>query len=48
MFSLKDLAEKVVLAAKDLNIKTSIKNIKNPRVEKDRHYFNPTNRSFKK
>jgi UDP-sulfoquinovose synthase len=48
MFSLKDLAEKVVLAAKDLNIKTSIKNIKNPRIEKDKHYFNPTNRSFKK
>ena len=34
--------------SKDLNIKTSIKNIKKPRVEKDRHYFNPTNRSFKK
>ena len=48
IFSLKELAQKVVKAAKELDINLKVKNIKNPRVEKDSHYFNPTNKSFKK
>ncbi|OUX35846.1 MAG: NAD-dependent dehydratase [Candidatus Pelagibacter sp. TMED273] len=48
LFSLNDLAKKVQNACRMENIKVDIKKIKNPRIEKLRHYYNPSNKSFKK
>ena len=47
IFSLVDLANQVKDAAK-ININIKIKKIKNPRFEKENHYYNPTNKSFNK
>lgn len=48
IFSLNDLAKKVKKSCEKIGIKVNIKNIKNPRVEKSSHYYNPSNKSFKK
>jgi len=48
IFSLNDLAKKVKLSCKKIGINVDIKNMKNPRVEKNSHYYNPSNKSFKK
>ena len=47
IFSVNDLAKKVQNACKKINLKVQIKKIKNPRVEKKKHYYNPSNKSFK-
>ena len=39
-FSVKELAEMVTKAANSLDIETTVKNIENPRVEKEEHYYN--------
>ena len=41
-FSVNELAEKVKSSAKQLDIDVEIKNIENPRVEAEEHYYNPT------
>ena len=40
-FTVNELALKVQSAARTLNIKATIKNIDNPRLEKEDHYYNP-------
>ncbi|MBY8909985.1 NAD-dependent dehydratase, partial [Salinicoccus roseus] len=42
-FSVQELAEKTKQAAKDLDIEASIKNIENPRIENEDHYYNAVN-----
>jgi UDP-sulfoquinovose synthase len=42
-FSVGDLAEKVRQAGATLGLKVAVKNIENPRVEKEEHYFNAKN-----
>ncbi len=41
-FSVNDLAEKVAAVGRDRGHDVQIKNIENPRVEKEEHYYNPT------
>ncbi len=48
MFTVNQLANKIKKAAKNLNIKVQIKPLKNPRQEKERHYYNPKFTGFKK
>ncbi len=40
-FSVKELANKIVEAARDLGLTVKIKAIKNPRKEAEKHYYNP-------
>ncbi|HOI94715.1 MAG TPA: NAD-dependent epimerase/dehydratase family protein [Syntrophobacter fumaroxidans] len=40
-FSVKDLAEKVKEVGENLGYRVSIDSIKNPRIEKENHYYNP-------
>ncbi len=40
-FSVNELAERVQQAAKTLDINVIIKNVTNPRIEKEKHYYNP-------
>jgi UDP-sulfoquinovose synthase len=40
-FSVNELADKVVSAARALGIEVGIRHIENPRVEKEEHYYNP-------
>ncbi len=46
IFSIKELANKVFAAGKNIGIKVKINNIKNPRVEMSKHYYEPSNKSF--
>ena len=48
VFSIKDLAELVKNAAETIGIKTKIQYLKNPRIEMKKHYYNPSNKSFRK
>ncbi len=45
-FSINDLAYKVALAGNKIGLKVKVKKIKNPRIEKNKHYYKPVNRSF--
>jgi UDP-sulfoquinovose synthase len=45
-FSVNELADKVVSAAKALDIEARIEHIKNPRIEKEEHYYNPVHRGL--
>jgi UDP-sulfoquinovose synthase len=44
--SLNDLAEKIKNYTLKINLKPNIKNIKNPRIEEENHYYNPKNTSL--
>ena len=44
--SINDLAKIVKEALAELNIDSKLENIKNPRVEEEKHYYNPINKSF--
>ena len=48
IFSVSDLAETVKKASESLGIKVKINHIPNPRVEKEEHYYNPSNASLLK
>lgn len=48
IFSINDLASLVVNAAKKIGIKSKIQFLKNPRVEMNKHFYKPTNKSFLK
>ena len=48
IFSINDLASLVVNAAKKIGIKSKIEFLKNPRVEMNKHFYKPTNKSFLK
>lgn len=41
-FSVRDLAQKVQEAGRDLNLTIEVQNITNPRLEAEEHYYNPT------
>ncbi len=45
-FSIIQLAKKVIEAGKKIGINAKFKNIKNPRVEKENHYYKPSNKKF--
>ncbi len=45
-FSVNDLAKKVVRVGNERDHEVAIKNIENPRVEKEEHYYNPTYSGF--
>ena len=47
-FSVKQLAKKIKSAAKKIDISVEINSIKNPRIEKEKHYYNPKFTGFKK
>ena len=47
-FSVNEIAEIVKDAANEEGLNSTIKKIKNPRFEKEKHYYNPTYSSFKK
>lgn len=46
IFSVLELANMVKLAAEGCGIKVKISHIENPRIEAERHYYNPKNDSF--
>lgn len=46
-FSVNDLAEKVKQAADTVGLKVQINHVKNPRKEKEDHYYNPKSDKFK-
>lgn len=46
VFSVGDIAEKVVRAADGIGIKATIEHLPNPRIEKEEHYYNPKNTSL--
>lgn len=41
-FTVKELAEKVQKVGKDLRLEVKIRNLENPRIETEDHYYNPT------
>lgn len=45
-FSVNELAQKVLEASNELNLGTKINLIKNPRIEKEDHYYNPKNENL--
>ena len=47
-FAVNEIAEIVKDAANEEGLNSTIKKIKNPRFEKEKHYYNPTYSSFKK
>ena len=47
-FTVNQLANKIQKAAKYININVKIKSVKNPRVEKEKHYYNPKYTGLKK
>ena len=47
VYSVEGLAEHVKKAAKDFNIDVNIEKIENPRVEAERHYYNPDHGKLK-
>jgi len=42
-FNINEIAEKVKIAGEKLGIAVKIKHLQNPRVEKEKHYYNPKN-----
>jgi len=44
VYDITQLAEKVQRAAQDLGLAAEIRNIENPRIEKEEHYYNPDHR----
>jgi len=48
VFSVMQLAEIVKTAGEKMGLKVDIRNISNPRVEKEEHYYNPKNEKFLK
>ena len=46
-FSVNDIAELVESAARKINIDVSIKKLENPRIEMEKHYYNPKNTNLK-
>lgn len=44
--SLNDLAKKIKNYANKINMKATIENVKNPRIEEENHYYNPKNTSL--
>lgn len=48
VFSIKDIAKKVIKASRQIGLKTKYIKIKNPRSELKKHYYNPSNKSFLK
>ena len=44
--SINDLAKIVKESLAELNIDSKLENIENPRVEEEKHYYNPNNKSF--
>jgi len=46
-FSVNELARKVQNALRKINIKVKIKKIKNPRIEKEKHYYNASNKGLR-
>jgi len=46
VFSINELANIVKNAAEKMGIRAKIKNIKNPRSEEEKHYYNPINKNF--
>ena len=47
-FTVNQIADKVVNAGKKLNIQVKVKHIKNPRKEKEKHYYNIKNTGLKR
>jgi|TARA_Y100000389_G_scaffold153891_1_gene154258 UDP-sulfoquinovose synthase len=47
-FSVKELADKIASALKKIELNVKIKSIKNPRIEKEKHYYNAKNSGMKK
>ncbi len=47
-FSVNQLAKKVKIALKEIDIETTIKKMKNPRIEKEKHYYNAMHSGMKK
>jgi len=47
-FSVVELADKIKKAGEALGLKVSIQEVKNPRVEKEEHYYNPVHTGLKK
>ena len=47
-FSVNQLAKKVKSALKEIDIETTIKKMKNPRIEKEKHYYNAMHSGMKK
>ncbi len=46
-FSINDIADRVVDAARSMGISASIQTLKNPRIEKEDHYYNPASSGLK-
>jgi len=47
-FSINEIAKKIKLAASNLSLNVKVKNIKNPRNEKEKHFYNPVYSKLKK
>ncbi len=45
-FSVNELADKVCIAGKKINLDVKIQNVKNPRKEKEEHYYNPVHKGL--
>ena len=44
--SVKDIAEKISFAGKEIGLNVKLENIKNPRIEKESHYYNPVHQGL--
>ena len=44
--SVRDIAEKVIIAGKEIGLDIKLKNIDNPRIEQESHYYNPTHQGL--
>ena len=47
-FSVRQLAQLVIKSLKAININATISNIANPRIEKEKHYYNAKNSNIEK
>jgi UDP-sulfoquinovose synthase len=47
VFSVNELADRVIEAGKELGLKVQAANVENPRKEMEEHYYNPRNTGFK-
>jgi len=47
-FSINEIAKKIKLAASNLSLNVKVKNIKNPRNEKEKHFYSPVYSKLKK
>lgn len=45
-FSVNELADKVRIAGKKINLDVKVQNVKNPRKEKEEHYYNPVHKGL--